>query len=74
MIENIEDESQNEQLAQIVVDEADTVLDDMNTVLEQMLDIENYNELLDIVRALIEDQKELNSETKKLRVKSLLGD
>ena len=37
-----------------------------------MLDLESYNEILDIVRELIEDQEKLLDETKEERKKRVL--
>ncbi|OYP28868.1 polyketide synthase [Rhodopirellula sp. MGV] len=53
---------------------ADRVLLELSAVLEKMLDLESYNELLDLVRGLIQDQEALQEETKKQRknaIKSL---
>jgi hypothetical protein len=37
-----------------------------------MLDLESYNEILDLVRGLIEDQNELMEDTKSERKKKVL--
>ncbi|MDM4014504.1 polyketide synthase [Roseiconus lacunae] len=53
---------------------ADKVLLELTAVLEKMLDLESYNELLDLVRGLIQDQEALQEETKEQRknaIKSL---
>jgi hypothetical protein len=50
------------------------VLLELSAVLEKMLDLESYNELLDLVRGLIEDQEKLKEDTqreRKNRVKDL---
>ncbi len=44
----------------------------LTTVLEAMLDIESYNELIEIVRSLIDDQQRLIDETKKARKRDAL--
>jgi uncharacterized membrane protein len=54
------------------VDAANRLLADLNTVLESMLDIETYNEIIEIVRSLIEDQGEVIKETRKQRRKAAL--
>ncbi|TWU43192.1 hypothetical protein Q31b_22300 [Novipirellula aureliae] len=46
------------------VQTAEEVLLQLTAVLEKMLDLESYNEILDIVRQLIEDEKALLDETK----------
>lgn len=54
------------------VEAANLLLADLNQVLESMLDIESYNDLIEIVRSLIEDQEDLIEETRKQRRKSAL--
>lgn len=59
---------------ELAVQTADQVLLELSAVLEKMLDLESYNEILDLVRGLIEDQNSLRDETqeeRKRRVKSL---
>ena len=45
----------------------DEVLLSLNAVLEKMLDLESFNEILDLVRGLISDQEELIEETEETR-------
>ncbi|MFV1965446.1 MAG: hypothetical protein ACC628_08495 [Pirellulaceae bacterium] len=54
------------------VQDVTAILVEMNTILQQMLDLETYNELLDIVRALIGEQERLMNETKKQQKKQVL--
>jgi hypothetical protein len=54
------------------VAQSNAILLAMAEVLQNMLDLETYNELLDIVRALIEDQENLMNETKKQQKQQLL--
>lgn len=59
------------ELAIVTVDE---VLLQLSAVLEKMLDLESYNELLDLVRGLIQDQNQIKEDTqteRKNRVKDL---
>lgn len=51
---------------------AEDVLLRLTAVLDKMLDLESYNEILDMVRELIEDQKGLIEETKTERKKRVL--
>jgi hypothetical protein len=44
----------------------------MDDVLKKMMDLEDFNELLDIVRTLIEDQEKLMNEAKKEQKKAVL--
>jgi hypothetical protein len=50
----------------------DEVLLQLEAILEKMLDLESYNELLDLVRGLIEDQEKLKEDTQEERKKSVL--
>jgi len=54
------------------VQTAEEVLLQLTAVLEKMLDLESYNEILDIVRELIEDEKALLNETKKEQKKRVM--
>jgi hypothetical protein len=58
--------------AQRAVEQANAILVAMQNVLQDMLDVETYNELLDLVRGLIEDQERLIGDTKKLQKKQVL--
>jgi hypothetical protein len=50
--------------ADAAVKQVDSILQEMDEVLQNMLDLETYNELLDIVRSLIGDQQRLFGRTK----------
>lgn len=54
------------------LEQADRILVAMNDVLQNMLELETYNELLDIVRSIIDDQRKLIDETKKQQKKQVL--
>ncbi len=54
------------------VAQTNEVLRELQNVLSSMLDLETYNELLDIVRSLIEEQDKLTTETKKQQKKQAL--
>ena len=58
--------------ASIAVQTTEEVLLQLTEVLERMLDLESYNEILDMVRQLIDDQQELLDETKQERKKRVL--
>ncbi|MDA8744050.1 polyketide synthase [Rubripirellula amarantea] len=51
---------------------AEDVLLQLTAVLDKMLDLESYNEILDMVRGLIDDQDELLEDTKSERKKRVL--
>jgi hypothetical protein len=52
--------------------QADDVVQELEKVLEKMLDLETYNELLEIVRSLIDEQDSLSERTKKLQKQQAL--
>jgi hypothetical protein len=51
--------------------EVDTVLVEMKRVLQRMLELESYNQVLDMLRRIIEDQQQLNERTEKGRKRKL---
>ncbi len=54
------------------VDTAEQVILELNAILEKMLDLETYNEVLDLVRQLMDDQADLTDDTKQERKKQVL--
>ena len=71
MLESLEsalDETQRRvALADAAVGKMDEILLDLEHILKQVLDLESYNELIDIVRSIIDDQDRLIEETEKQR-------
>lgn len=61
-------------IAQKALDQSNEVLARMDAVLEKMLDLETFNELVDLVRGILEDQDKLMDDTKTLRKTQLLED
>jgi len=55
-----------------VLTQADEIVVQMNAVLDNMLELETYNELIDLIRDLITDQEEINEKTKDERKKQVL--
>ena len=53
--------------------QADDVLLKLDGVLQKMLDLETFNELIELVRALIDEQDELIDETKTVRKNQVFG-
>lgn len=53
--------------------QADNVLLKLDAVLAKMLDLESFNELIELVRGLIDEQDEVINETKTLRKRQLFG-
>jgi hypothetical protein len=58
--------------ADAALEQANVVLLAMHDVLDNMLDLESFNELLDLVRGIIHDQERMIIETKKQQKKQLL--
>lgn len=51
--------------------QADRVIVEMKQVLDRMLDLEDYNEILDLLRDIIKEQQHVSERTKELRGKKL---
>ena len=60
--------------ANAALQQANDVLAELEKILQHMLDLETFNELLDIVRQLMKDQEKLIDQTGKERQKGLLQD
>jgi hypothetical protein len=54
------------------LEKADAVLLKMTVVLDNMLELETYNELIDLIRGLIDDQEQINEKTQQERKKQVL--
>ena len=70
---NVADQS----LTTAAVEEANELLLAMEAVLTKMLELETYNELVDLVRSIIREQSEIADQTKdqrKQKARSLLED
>lgn len=72
LAQRTDDDPETIALADSAVQQADRILQAMNDVLQNMLNLETYNELLDIVRTLIEEQKNVVENTKKQQKKQVL--
>lgn len=61
----------------VAVAQADAVLVEMKAVLDRMLELESYNEVMELLRAIISEQEQLNQQTdqqRKDKLKDLLED
>ena len=65
-------EAREPAVAEETLQQTDQLLADMQLVLDRMLELETYNELIDLVRALISEQEALNEKTKKEQKKRAL--
>ena len=59
-------------MAQKSFDQAGEILIELDKVLQEMLKLEDYNALVQLVRRIQEEQKELAERTKALRKKKAL--
>jgi hypothetical protein len=60
--------------ADAVLQQSDDTIAELEKVLQKMLDLETYNELLDLVRDLISDQEKVTERTKQERKRQALED
>ena len=58
--------------AALALERADIVLLKMTVVLDNMLELETYNELIDLIRGLIDDQEQISEKTQQERKKQVL--
>ena len=56
----------------MALEQTDQLLAQMQLVLDKMLELETYNELIDLVRALIAEQQAVNEKTRKEQKKRAL--
>ena len=61
------------ELVQTALTQADQIIVALEEVLAKMIELEDYNELIDLVRSILRDQDELIERTKKERRSQLLG-
>ncbi|MCO6456555.1 MAG: hypothetical protein J5I93_14755, partial [Pirellulaceae bacterium] len=69
---NLDDAGQGPPAADLVVEQADDILDELDKVLQKMLELETFNELVDIVRDLLEQQQKLIEDTEKEQKRQVL--
>ncbi|MCO8125350.1 polyketide synthase [Stieleria sp. TO1_6] len=65
--QSVEDPPKALEQTKLAIETVDNVLLELTAVLEKMLDLESYNELLDLVRGLIQDQDQLKEDTQQER-------
>jgi hypothetical protein len=71
MLQRAEEPNAGPEAAREAVAACEQVLAELNAVLEKMLDLESYNEVLDLVRGLIEQQESLIESTKEEQGRAL---
>ncbi len=61
----LDDPVASDQAVDLAVEQADAILLELDKVLQKMLELESFNELMNIVRSLIEDQRDIMEKTKR---------
>ena len=69
---SLDDAAKGPPAAKRALEQADDILVEMDSVLQKMLELETFNELVDIVRGLIKDQGDLIETTEKERKRQAL--
>lgn len=59
-------------VVEVAIQQTDAIILEMERILEKMFDLENFNELMEKMRQLIDAQTELREETEDLRKKQIL--
>jgi hypothetical protein len=73
----MEKQQQDLELSRRAIRQTDEILLEMQRVLEKMIELESYNELVDLVRSVLQEQEELLEKTRRERAeqtRSLLED
>jgi hypothetical protein len=55
----------------IVLDQIDSILKKMGNIRDNMVSMESYNEVIDILREILKEQKQIQNETEELRNKQI---
>lgn len=69
--EGLESSAEGEKSLTDAVIQADLVVEEMQRILSRMLELESYNELVELLRTIVNDQQQLNEETKVRRREKL---
>lgn len=68
------EESAGSELTDAAIEQSNEILTELDKVLQKMLDLETFNELIDLVRDLLKSQEELLDRTKQERKRQALED
>jgi hypothetical protein len=63
----LDDPAASDEAVDAALELTDDILLELDKILQKMLELETFNELISIVRSLLEDQKDLAERTKKER-------
>jgi hypothetical protein len=75
--EALDESNPNADVLSAAIIQSDEVVAAMQRILDRMLELESYNELVDLLRGIVDDQKQLNEETRaqrRERLRSLLDE
>ena len=64
----MEEQLESLSLARETVQQTDEILVEMQRILEKMIELESYNELVDLVRTVLQEQEELLEKTRQERI------
>jgi hypothetical protein len=70
LAEVIED-AEGDEAAQQSIDQSEEILVELESILQKMLDLETFNELVELLREMIKEQEELTEDTKRQRSRTL---
>lgn len=73
----LDESNPNADVLSAAIIQSDEVVAAMQRILDRMLELESYNELVDLLRGIVDDQKQLNEETRaqrRERLRSLLDE
>ena len=65
--QQLEDPAASDESVDLALQQTDDILLELDKILQKMLELETFNELIGIVRSLLDDQKDLAERTKKER-------
>lgn len=72
LLKTVEQQPDDAEAAAAAVRRSGEILAKMSAILDKVANLEDYNELLDLVRSILKEQQELQEETRKLQRKKLL--
>jgi len=73
MEETLEDRKKGPAAADLAIEQTAAIIKKLETVLEKLVDIEDFNELLEMVRRMIKEQEQLIDATERAKEADLIG-
>ncbi len=65
------DDTENTSFQAAAIIQSDEIIEAMQRILDRMLELESYNELVELLRSVVKEQKELNEATRLRRLEKL---